>query len=84
MGGGGTNEKNHPVRLVLCTKRKNIGTQSGPRLQKAFNYGQEPNIRCFVVKTVLSRVTRTRGGGGSQKVTNDDEGEGAGYDTQQN
>ena len=43
----------------------------------AFNCGQEHNIRCFVAKSVLSRVKRaTRGG--SQKVTNDDEGEGGG------
>ena len=73
MVGGGTDEKNHPVRLVLCTKRKNIGTQSGPRLQKAFNYGQEPNIRELHAR-----------GGGSQKGTNDDEGEGGGSDTPQN
>ena len=72
---GGTNQKNHPVCLVLCTKGKNINTQSGPRLQRAFNYSQEPNLRCFVAGPVLSRVTLTRGGG-SQKVTNDDEGEG--------
>ena len=84
MGGGGTNKKNHPVHLVLCTKRNNIGTQSGPRLRKAFNYGQEPNIRCFVAKAGLSRVTRAMRGGGSQKVTNDDEGEGGGHDTPQN
>ena len=44
-GRGGTNQKNHPVCLVLSTKRKNIDTQSGPRLQRAFNYGQKPNIR---------------------------------------
>ena len=38
--------------------------------------GQKHNIRCFVAKSVLSRVTRTWEGGGSQKVTSDDEGEG--------
>ena len=59
---GGTNQKNHPVCLVLCTKGKNINTQSGPRLQRAFNYSQEPNLRCFVAGPVLSRVTLTRGG----------------------
>ena len=40
-------------------------------------FSQEPNIRCFVAKPVLSRVTRTWEGG-SKKVTNDDEGEGEG------
>ena len=33
------------------------------------------NIRCLVAKSVMSRVTRAMRGG-SQKVTNDDEGEG--------
>ena len=51
---------------------------------RAFNYGQEPNIRCFVAKAGLSRVTRAMRGGGSQKVTNDDEGEGGGHNTPQN
>ena len=36
--------------------------------------GQEPNIRCFVAKSVLSRVTHALRGG-SQKLANDDEGE---------
>ena len=71
LGGGGTERgyqpKNHPVCLVLCTKGKNINTQSGPRLQRAFNYSQEPNLRCFVAGPVLSRVTLTRGGGLAKK-----------------
>ena len=75
MGGGGSNKKNHPVYLVLRTKRKNSDTHRGHRLRRAFDYGQEPNIRCFVPKAGLSRVTRAMRGG-SQKVTNDDEGEG--------
>ena len=37
-------EKNHPVCLVLWFQKK---LTSGPRLQRAFNYGQETNIRCF-------------------------------------
>ena len=37
----------------------------------------------FFAKTVLVWVTRTRGGG-SQKATNDKEGEGGGHDTPQN
>ena len=41
----------------------------------AFNYGKESNIHCFVAKSVMSRVTRAMRGG-SQKVGNDDEGEG--------
>ena len=73
--GGGGPIKKHPVCLVLCTKRKNSDTHSGHRLWKAFNCGQEPNIRCFVAKAGFSRVTRAMRGG-SQKVTNDDEGEG--------
>ena len=64
------------------TKRRNSDTQGDwtgcPQLQRAFNYSQEPNIRCFVTKAGLSRVTRAMRGGGSQKVTNDDEGEGGG------
>ena len=44
---------------------------------KDFHYGQEPNIRCFVAKAGLSRVTRAMRGG-SQKVTNDDKGQGGG------
>ena len=70
--------------LVLCTTRKNSDTHSGHRLSRAVNYGQEPNIRCFVAKAGLSRVTRAMRGGGSQKVTNDDEGEGGGHDIPQN
>ena len=68
------------------TKRRNSDTQGNwtgcPQLQRAFNYGHEPNIRCFVAKSGLSRVTRTWGGG-SQKMTSDDEGEGGGQDTPQ-
>ena len=65
------------------TKRKNSGIQGGSsRLWRAFNYGQESNIRCFVAKSVMLRVTRAMRGG-SQKVTNDDEGEGGGHDTPQ-
>ena len=41
---------------------------------KGLHYGQEPNIRCFDAKFVLSRDTCAVRGG-SQKVTNDDEGE---------
>ena len=67
--------------MFSFTKIKNSDIQSGwtgsPRLWRAFNYGQESNIRCFVAKSVMSRVTRTMRGG-SQKVTNDDEGEGGG------
>ena len=37
------------------------------------NCGQKSNIRCFVAKSVMSRVTRAMRGG-SQKVTNDDKG----------
>ena len=61
------------------TKRENtdtVGWMGSFRLHRAFNYGQESNIRCFVAKSVLSRVYARNEGGGSQKVTNDDEGEG--------
>ena len=59
------------------TKKRNSDTQGCPQMQKAFKYGQEFNIRCFVAKWAMSRATHTRGGG-SQKVTSDDEGEGGG------
>ena len=59
------------------TKRRNSDTQGCPQMQEAFKYGQELNIRCFVAKWARSRVARTWGGG-SQKVTSDDEGEGGG------
>ena len=71
------------------TKRRNSDTQGdwsgSPQLQRAFNYGEEPNIRCFVAKSILLHITCTWGGGrgGSQKVTRDDEGEGGGHDTPQ-
>ena len=46
-----------------------------PGCEENLSYGQESNIRCFVAKSVMSRVTHVMRGG-SQKVTNDDEGEG--------
>ena len=46
-----------------------------PGCEENFIYGQESNIRYFVAKSVMSRVTHAMRGG-SQKVTNDDEGEG--------
>ena len=66
-------EKNHPVCLVLWFQMK---LTSGPRLQRAFNYGQETNIRCFsrrqywcelhapggVVAKKRQMMTRGRGG----------------------
>ena len=43
------------------TKGRKSDTQGGwtgsPRLKRAFNYGQEANIRCFVAKSVLSQFT---------------------------
>ena len=53
-----------------------------PGCEGSSNYGQESNIRCFVAKSVMSRVTLAMRGG-SQKVTNDDEGERGGQDTPQ-
>ena len=35
------------------TKRKNSDWTGGPRLQRLINYGQEPNIPCFVTKSVF-------------------------------
>ena len=46
-----------------------------PGCEENFSYGQESNIRYIVAKSVMSRVTRAMRGG-SQKVTNDDKGEG--------
>ena len=43
---------------------------------------RNPTGTCFVAKSVLSRVPRAMRGG-SQKVTNDDEGEVGGHDTPQ-
>ena len=76
FGGGGDGvptRKNHPVCLVLWFQKK---LTSGPRLQRAFNYGQETNIRCFsrrqywcelhapggVVAKKRQMMTRGRGG----------------------
>ena len=65
------------VNMFGFTKRKNGdihgGWTGGSRLWRAFNCGQKSNIRCFVAKSIMSRVTLAMGGG-SQKVTNDDEG----------
>ena len=52
------------------TKRENsdtVGWMGSFRLHRAFNYGQESNIRCFVAKSVLSQVTRTWEGGVAKK-----------------
>ena len=53
------------------TKRRNSDTLGDwygcPQLQRAFNYGEPLNIRCFVAKWALSRVTRTWGGGVAKK-----------------
>ena len=49
------------------TKRENsdtVGWMGSFRLHRAFNYGQESNIRCFVAKSVLLRVRRTCVAGG--------------------
>ena len=54
------------------TKIKRIVTF---RVARALNCGPKSNIRCFVAKSVMSRITREIREG-SQKVTNDDEGEG--------
>ena len=35
------------------------GWTGGPRLQRVFDCGQEPNIRCFVEKSDLSGVMHT-------------------------
>ena len=61
------------LNMFGFTKGKNSDIQCG--WTGGSNYGQESDIRCFVAKSVMSRVTRVMRGG-SQKVTNDDEGEG--------
>ena len=47
--------------MFSYTKRSISDTQGAwtgcPRMQMAFNYGQEPNIHCFVAKRALSWVT---------------------------
>ena len=81
MGGGGSNRKNHPVYLVLCTKRKNSDTQWSQVVKGLQLWsGTQHMLFCRESKFVAS-YTRDEGGGGSQKVTNDDEGERGGHDT---
>ena len=55
-----------------------------PGCEGPSNYGQESNMYVYAVlsRNQLCRELRARSGGGSQKVTNDDEGEG-GHDTPQ-
>ena len=66
------------------TKRRKSDTQGDltgcPQLQRAFNYGQEPNTQHTLFCREISFVTSYAHmrGGGSQKVTSDDEGEGGG------
>ena len=73
------------VNMFGFTNRKNSDIQGGwtggSRLWRAFNCGQKSNIRCFVAKSVMSRVTRAmrgdsqkwwRGGGVTIPPQNDD------------
>ena len=78
MGSGWGGLQPEKTARIFGFMYQNCDTQSSPRLWMAFNYGQKPNILCFVAKFVLTWITRTRGG-----VTNGDKEEGGGNDTPQ-
>ena len=59
------------VNMFGFTNRKNSDIQGGwiggSRLWRDFNCGQKSNIRCFVAKSIMSRVTRAMREGEAKK-----------------